>query len=160
MTNKAKFPSYMSRSKLICLSKTNSSYPKLNDIRPISIESFNTKLIEKVVNEELKSINSILYQKLDYQRGFQAGESTLNNIKNVVEIFTKERCIRKKKMGVLAVDFKKAFDKIDRNKLFKMMWNKALSNKERCLFKIIYKLFANTEFDYNGIIKSSNMGVF
>ena len=97
---------------------------------------------------------------MNYQRGFQAGESTLNNIKNVLDIFTKERSIRKKKMGVLAVDFKKAFDKIDRNKLFKMLWDKSQSNKERYLFKIIYKLFANTEFDYNGIVKQSNMGVF
>ena len=97
---------------------------------------------------------------MNYQRGFQVGESTLNNIKNVLDIFTKERSIRKNKMGVLAVDFKKAFDKIDRNKLFKMLWDKSQSNKERYLFKIIYKLFANTEFDYNGIVKQSNMGVF
>lgn len=41
-----------------------------------------------------------------------------------------------------------------------MLWNKAKSNKEKALFKIIYKLFANTEFEYNGIIKPSNMGVF
>ena len=41
-----------------------------------------------------------------------------------------------------------------------MLWEKAKSDKERALFKIIYKLFANTEFDYNGITKSSNMGVF
>ena len=34
-------------------------------------------------------------------------------------------------MGVIAVDFKKAFDKIDRNLLFKMLWDKANSNKER-----------------------------
>lgn len=118
MTNCAKFPDYLSRSKLVCLSKTNSSYPKLNDIRPISVESFITKLIEKVVNAELKKMDSILYQDMNYQRGFQAGESTLNNITNILEIFTKERSIRKKKMGVLAIDFQKAFDKIDRNTLF------------------------------------------
>ena len=34
-------------------------------------------------------------------------------------------------MGVLAVDFKKAFDKIDRTKLFQMLWNKAKSEQER-----------------------------
>lgn len=63
-------------------------------------------------------------------------------------------------MGVLAIDFQKAFDRIDRNKLFKLLWDKAKSDKERFLFKIIYKLFANTEFEYNGLTKSSNKGVF
>ena len=63
-------------------------------------------------------------------------------------------------MGMLAVDCTKAFDKIDRNKLFDMLWRKTKSDKERSLIKIIYKLFANTSFEYNCITKSTNMGIF
>lgn len=56
-------------------------------------------------------------------------------------------------MGFLLIDFSKAFDKIDRTKLFKLLWNKAKDDKERSMFKLIYKMFANTEFEYKGIRK-------
>jgi hypothetical protein len=89
-----------------------------------------------------------------YQKGFQEGESTLNNITNVLRIFKQETRLKKKRMGVLLVDFKKAFDSIDRRILFSTMWDQAKSDKERSLFKVIYKLFANTAFDFNGINKN------
>ena len=59
--NTGNFPAYFSQSKLIALSKTDTQYPKVNDIRPISIEPFITKLIEKTISNKLKKLDSIIF---------------------------------------------------------------------------------------------------
>ena len=54
MCNEAKFPEYLSTGKLILLSKSETNFPKITDTRPLSIEPFLTKVIEKTLLNLLK----------------------------------------------------------------------------------------------------------
>jgi hypothetical protein len=86
------------------------------------IEQLHTEVIEKSLNILLKEEKSILYQVPDNQKGFKEGSSTNHNICEVLSIMHKQRIMKKKRMGLILVDLKKAFDSVDRELLFQMLW--------------------------------------
>jgi hypothetical protein len=123
-------------------------------------EQIITKVIDKSLSILLKIENSILYQVPDYQKGLKEGSSTNHNICEFLSIMHKQRRMKKKRMGLLLVDLKKAFDCVYRELLFQMLWKDAKTDKERSIFKITNKLFANTTFKYNGLERKTNKGIF
>lgn len=127
INNPDTLPQYLSEGRLVLLSKSDSSFPAINDTRPIVVEQFITKVIEKAIVAKLKKINSIITAKRDYQAGFTEGKSTAQNITKLLEIVTNQRYHTKGNKGFFFVDFKKAFDSCNRQLLFKLLWEKAES---------------------------------
>ena len=58
------------------------------------------------------------------------------------------------------VDFRKAFDSIDRKLLYQLLWDNAKSNEEKYMFKLIYDIFSNTTLEYNNAQIKTSKGVF
>ena len=85
MLNNCVFPKYMSEGRLVLLSKTQSEYPGVDETRPLLIESHLTKIIERIILNKLKDMNSDLFKVGCYQKGFKAGESTYSNIVKMLE---------------------------------------------------------------------------
>ncbi len=57
-----------------------------------------------------------------YQTGCKSVKSTISDIAEVLKLINSERLKRKQKTGILFVDFSKAFDTVNRTKLFKELW--------------------------------------
>lgn len=133
LNNPKSIPKYLSEGRLVLLSKNDSSFPKVNDTRPIVVEQFITKLMEKTVLTKLKKVNSVLTAKRDYQAGFTDGKSTTQNIAKLLLITTAQKSNTKGNKGFFFVDFKKAFDSCNRQILFQRLWNQTKSTEEKAL---------------------------
>ena len=59
-----------------------------------------------------------------YQQDFLKGKSILANIHKLIKIIHEEKRNKKNKSGLIFLDFNKAFDSVDRTKLFKELWKK------------------------------------
>ena len=79
-------PDYLSQGRLVLLSKTESSFPKINDTRPLVVETIITKIMEKAIMSKLKCIDAGFVRKREYQKGFTEGESTISNITKLLLI--------------------------------------------------------------------------
>ena len=60
----------MRESRLILLSKTNSSEASLDDVRPIAVSNHLTKILEKTIKLKLEKLDSKLLRTHNYQSGF------------------------------------------------------------------------------------------
>ena len=111
--------------RLVLISKNKSDTPEINDTIPISVLPTITKIFETSILHNLERITaSISFSK--NQRGFTKGKTTLDNIKEVIEIAKKLR-VNKTKSETPALaffDFSKTYDSVPREllltKLIKM----------------------------------------
>ena len=87
----------------------------MENIRPIIVRSHLTKIMEKAIIVKIKQIDLKILKSGAYERGFKEGMNTGANIsQTLVRIQGK----RHKDSLHLFVDLTKAFDNIDRLKLF------------------------------------------
>ena len=78
-------PDYFMKGRLVLISKIKSNTPEINDTRPISVLPAITKFFETSILHNLEQlIISPAFSK--NQREFTKGKSTLDNIKEVIEI--------------------------------------------------------------------------
>ena len=95
--------------RLVLISKINT--PEINDTRPISVLPAITKIFETSILHNLERLTiSPAFSK--NQRGFTKGNSTLDNIKEVIEIARKLRDNKAKyeTPSLIFFDFCKAYD--------------------------------------------------
>jgi hypothetical protein len=103
--------------KLILLSKESSPTPLVSNTRPISILPSITKLFEQSIISNLEDV--VLNKLSPSQRGFIPGRSVFDNLK---DIFQECLRIRVSRGGLLVfLDLKRAYDNVDRNKLFMVL---------------------------------------
>ena len=115
------------------MSKEDTAFPRVPNIRTIAITSPLLKLFEKIF---LKKLNEDLLDKQvihEKQRGFQAGKSTLTNIHELAEIFRREKqrqkdlrrqkvpLARRERTFVAFIDIRKAFDTTNNDLLLQKM---------------------------------------
>ena len=108
---KSAFPSKWKEAKVAPLYK-NGPHEDVNNYRPISILPVLSKVLEKHVHESLS--NFLHHYKLLHktQSGFRAQHSCETALVNMIDLWL--NAIDKSKMvGVVLVDFKKAFDLVD-----------------------------------------------
>ena len=116
-TRNMSIPDYFIKAKLILISKDGAEYPKIGQIRPISILPTITKIFELSILHFLEQ--ATLSPKFwNDQRGFLKGRSTFNNINDVLKTFrdlqTNKKSNKNLKPLIIFFDFKKAYDSISR----------------------------------------------
>jgi len=135
-----KIPQALKRSKVIPIPKIpNATLP--NDLRPISIQPVLLKLFEKCIVPQLVShleVNNLISPQ---QYGFRKNHSTHHALLNITNYI--QSSLRKNHVCFMIVlDFKKAFDKVDKSVLsHKLKWynidskliDSLLSNREQCV---------------------------
>jgi hypothetical protein len=107
------FPEILKSSIITPIYKKSTSC-KLQDLRPISLLSIFSKIIEKLMKSRLISfLNSINFLS-EKQYGFRKGKSTEDALIRVTDIIYTSFNSNKKATG-LFIDFQKAFDLVDHN---------------------------------------------
>ncbi|XP_075159386.1 uncharacterized protein LOC142232535 [Haematobia irritans] len=113
-----------------------------SNYRGIAFSNCIVKIMMGILNERLS--NWVESQKLltEYQCGFRRGYSTTDNIYNLASIVSL-KFKEKKKVYCFFVDFKAAFDKIERKALIYKLFEIGLSYK---LVKFIEKVYSKTHY--------------
>ena len=84
--------------------------------------------IQQYVNHELA----------DVQAGFRKGRGTRDQIANIRWIIEKNKRIPEKKMYFCSIDYAKAFDCVDHNKLWKILKEMGIPDHLTCLLRNLY----------------------
>ena len=124
-------PLYFKRSRIIPLSKDkdNSQFPKVGEVRTISVTPCIAKLFELIVLELLQAEVDIKCPIFEKQRGFCQGKSTEDNLAETLHQISLDKLQEKEyrrlkvknkdrpKSFYIFIDLKKAFDRVVRSKL-------------------------------------------
>lgn len=132
--------------KLMILSKTRCKEASLDDSKPIVIANHLMKVAEKAVKIKLESIYSELLGSKSYQSGFQAGLSTQKNLAFLLNKISGSRRKTTLRKFFVSLDLKKAFDSVNRKKLFKIFLDRAKTPAEAHITKIIIIMFQENFF--------------
>lgn len=113
------FPSAWKLARVIPVPK-NRNPSSYNDLRPISIVSVLSKILEKIVDRQLRSHLSRFHILPSFQSGFRPGFSCASALASITDDI-----ISANDMGLATVlvllDFSKAFDKINHNLLLSIL---------------------------------------
>ena len=127
--NSGTIPGYLAKSKLILLSKENSSYPTVGSCRPISILPILDKVLQKIIHSRLTDGPEQHRPLCESQIGFTRGKSTVDNIHKLnsilsgrMDLLQMERSNRvrndlRSKIYLLFVDWSSAYDTVHRGSL-------------------------------------------
>lgn len=118
MLNDNTIPDYAKAAKLIVLSKTGRPDVEVGNTRPICVTSHLLKVMEKAILAKSEETQSKLLASKDWQRGFKKGASCHTNLAEVLDLIHGRKQRRRKNNSYLAIDLTKAYDKVDRTKLF------------------------------------------
>ena len=80
---------------------------------------------------------SVNYELSDIQAGFSKGRGTRNQIANIHWIIKKTRELQKN-LYFCFIDYVKAFDCVDRNKLWKILKEMGIPDHLTCLLRNLY----------------------
>ena len=78
------------------------------------------------------------HELLDVQAGFRKGRGTRDQIANICCTNKKAREFQKKKIYFCFIDYAKAFDCVDHNKLWKILKEMGISDHLTCLLRNLY----------------------
>lgn len=93
---------------------------RASDTRPISLLSSLSKIFERIVLSRLKGYLDEREFLTPDQFGFRQGHSTVNQLQNIIE-FIQERRNNSEGVGAVLIDFSKAFDKVNHDKLMEKL---------------------------------------
>lgn len=99
---------------------------KCSNYRAITLLNTAYKIVANLVNHQLKAHAENIIG--DYQNGFRPGRSTINAIHTVEQIIQKYREYNKN-LHITFIDFRGAFDTIDRSKMRRALKKLAIPNK-------------------------------
>ena len=95
---------------------------------------------------------SAIHELPDIQAGFIKGIGTRDQIANLCWIIEKAREFQKKKIYFCFIDYAKAFNCVDHNKLWKILKEMAISSYLTCLLRNLYarqKAIVGTDWTWN-----------
>jgi hypothetical protein len=121
-------------SRIIPIPKKTGRSLQVNEFRPISLLPVTGKILEKLINKRLTITCEKLNWLPNFQKGFRAGKSTLDNLILLQqEIHT---TFKKKQVMIAAfLDIKKAYDCVCRPKLVQMLEDFGLEGKVKAYLK-------------------------
>ena len=90
----------------------------------------------KILQERLQQY--VNYEIPDVQAGFRKGRGTRDQIANICWIIKKGREFQKKKICFCFIDYAKAFDCVDHNKLWKILQDMGIPYHLTCLLRNLY----------------------
>ena len=133
----------------------------VNNYRGISLLCTLAKVFTSVLNKRITKWMAHSGKNIESQAGFIKNYRTVDNIFNLRGIVEKYTSQKKGKAYTLFIDFAKAFDSIDREKLFQRIHELGIHGR---ILKVIQMLYSNTQscvWTSEGLGRtfSSNMGV-
>ena len=90
----------------------------------------------KILQARLKQY--VKHELLDVQAGFRKGRGTRNQIDNICWIMESAREFQKKNIYFCFIDYAKAFDCVDYNKLWKILQKMGIPYHLTCLLRNLY----------------------
>ena len=141
MMSQCKLPEYMRQGRLVPLSKVKeSNNVKVGDIRPIVVRSHLSKIVEKALLERIKKHSWHLLETQYYQMGFKDGQSTAANMSRILH----EVHGRKQRKFNLLIDLQRAYDTVDRDKLFAILYNRCKNDTDRALVNLMKEIHSDS----------------
>ena len=132
-----KFPNSWSESTIIPLHKKGCpSNP--NNYRGIFLTSVFSKIFTSILNTRLQIWANMHDLIAEEQCGFRKGYCTVDNIYILHEVI-RHYLNKKKKLYVCFIDFKKAFDTVDRRSLWIALENNGIQGKMAAILKDMYR---------------------
>lgn len=130
-------PDHLKSGRLVPLQKTLTKGPvSLDDIRPIVVRSHISKIMEKAILQKIHDTCPHLIATKMYQTGFKESKSTAIHISRLL----REVHGQKKRKFNMLIDLQKAYDSVDREKLFKILIMRCKNDDETKLVKLMIKL--------------------
>ena len=80
----------------------------------------------------------MIHELPDFQDGFRKGRGTRDEIANIGWIIEKAREFQKKNIYFCFIDYAKAFDCVDHNKLWKILKEMGIPDHLTCLLRNLY----------------------
>ena len=111
-----KFPTLWKEAKILPLYKGKGDSMCAGSYRPISLCSCLCKMLERLVKEQLLTHLSKNHPLSGSQHGFVCGRSTTTNVLSCDALIAEFK-IKKVPYDIIALDLKKAFDKVPHDKL-------------------------------------------
>ena len=106
-----------------------------SNYRTISLISHARKIILKIVQARLQQY--VNHELPDVQAGFRKGRRTRDQIANICCIIAKAREFQKN-IYYCFIDYAKAFDYVDHNKLWKILKEMGIPDHLTCLLRNLY----------------------
>ena len=128
------WPRDWKRSVFILIPKKGNA-KECSNYHTIAVSSHASKVNLKILQARLQQY---MYHKLpDVQAGFRKGGGTRDQIADICWIITKAREFQKN-VYFCFIDYAKAFDCVDHNKLWKILKEMGISDHLTCLFRNLY----------------------
>lgn len=131
------FPEFWSKSIIVPIFKKGDTDDPGN-YRGVSLVSVVSKIFTHILNKRLTQWMEETEQIVEEQAGFRAGYSTVDHIFSLYTIIQKSLA-QNKKVFVAFIDYRRAFDSINRNKLWACLCRKGLSRKMLKILKSMYE---------------------
>jgi len=133
-------PKYLREGRLIPLSKNKGKEEALlEEIRPIIVRSHISKVMEKAILAKAEHLAPHLLKTGLYQTGFKEGQSTAIHVSKLLEQVHPGRGKTARKYAAL-IDLQKAYDTVNREKLWDILRSRCKSDEEKTLVELIVRM--------------------
>ena len=130
MLNEGKINNYLKEANSFLLSKKDGVVCPMEETRCIQLLPHATKIMEKAIYQKL--VQSGIFDTGPYQTGFKIGSSCGHAQAQVIQKICADTLKRKKGRRVYCfIDVAKAFDSVDRTKLFRILDERILKAKQK-----------------------------
>ena len=113
----------------------NGNAKECSNYRTIALISHASKVILKILQARLQQY--VNHELPDVQAGFRKGRGTRDQIDNICWIIEKAREFQKN-IDFCFIDYAKAFDCVDHNKLWKILKEMGIPDHLTCLLRNLY----------------------
>lgn len=127
------------RNSVLILIYKKGDYSRKENYRGISLLCTAYKIYTEILRGRLEKEIKERMLLPESQAGFRKGRSTLDNIFILNHLIQREKGMKEKKIYILFVDLKVAFDTVEREKLWQILKEKGVSKEIRLRIRKIYK---------------------
>ena len=113
---------------------------ELKDIRPIVVRSHLAKILEKAIMAKVAAVAPHLLQTRIYQTGFKEGTSTATHVSRLFSQIHPGQGKTRRSYAAL-IDFQKAYDTVNREKLWEILLKRCKSEEDQTLALLIIKMY-------------------
>ena len=152
-------PNYLYEGRLVPLSKNKGlDQAELKDIRPIVVRSHLAKIMEKAIMAKIAALAPHLLHTKMYQTGFKEGTSTAAHVtKLLTQIHPGQG--RKRRNYAALIDLQKAYDTVNREKLWRILGSRCKNETDHALALLIIKMYQKSQVVIGKHTFTADLGV-
>ena len=125
-----RMPKYLYEGRLVPLSKNKAKdQAELKDIRPIVVRSHVAKVLEKAIMAKVAALAPHLLQTRIYLTGFKQDTSTATHISRLLTQIHPGQGKKRRNYAAL-IDLQKAYDTVNREKLWEILLGRCKSDED------------------------------